>query len=141
SSSSPPAESAANSLHSVAHACQHRSQPVTLIALYFNRPVADRPARATALLERGGEFQQPGFIEGEVGYGRHALAPSALCLPAQPDDGGTGFDGFLVVRASYCPRSDFLGISSLASHNQASRQVHDLTLDQGQRLRRIVHLP
>src|SRR5205807_3449984 len=42
----------------------HRRQTITLVALNLNRPVLDRPAGAAPLLERGGEFQQPGFIEG-----------------------------------------------------------------------------
>ena len=45
-----------NPFHPVAHAFQHRSQPVPLIALNLNDPVPDRPARATALLERGGKL-------------------------------------------------------------------------------------
>src|SRR5438552_1596639 len=39
--------SAPDPLHPEAHAFQHRSQPVTLIALNLDDPILDRPARAT----------------------------------------------------------------------------------------------
>jgi hypothetical protein len=48
-------------------------------------PAIADAARTTAVLERGGEFQQPGFIEGEIGYGRHAFAPSALAGAEEQD--------------------------------------------------------
>src|SRR5207237_1373914 len=83
-----------------------RRQPVTLVALNLDPPLPDRPARATPLLERGGKFQQPGFIEGKIGYGCHALAPSALRLPTQADHGGAGLDDFLLLRRRHRFGSD-----------------------------------
>src|SRR6516165_11986089 len=85
--------SASHPLHLVAHAFQHGSQSITLIALNLNHAVLDRPAGATAILELRGQIEQTGFIKWHIGYGRHALATPAFGFPTRRTTGAL----FLVI--------------------------------------------
>src|SRR5262245_31619203 len=89
--------SAPDPLHPVAHALQHRSQPVPLVALNLDDAILDRPARATAILQVRGELEQARFIERNIGYSRHTLAPPALRLPTEPDHRGA-LAGHFILR-------------------------------------------
>jgi hypothetical protein len=59
-----------------------------LIALNLDHPALDRPASATPILQHRGQFQQPGFIERDIGYGRHVLATPAFGFSPQSDHRG-----------------------------------------------------
>src|SRR5262249_48853998 len=50
--------SAPDPLHPVAHALQHRSQSVTLVALNLDHAALDRSAGATPILELRGQIEQ-----------------------------------------------------------------------------------
>src|SRR6516162_405225 len=119
--------SAPDPLDPVAHAFQHGSQSVTLIALNLDHAILDRPAGATAILELRGQFEQTGFIKWDIGYGRHALATPAFGFPTQADH-GSALLGHLLL---HCGRlgGDLWRVAYplSASTDQASRQVHDFT--------------
>jgi hypothetical protein len=121
--------SASHPLHPVAHAFQHRNQPVTLIALNLDHATLDRPAGATAILELRGQFEQTGFIEWDIGYGRHALPTSAFGFPTQPDHGSALLGHFFLRYDRLGGDLWRVGYPLFASTDQASRLVLDFSLD------------
>src|SRR5262249_42627122 len=88
--------SSSHPLPLVAHAFHHRTRRVTLTALNLDHAILDRPAGATAILELRGQFEQPGFIKWDTGYGRHALATPAFGFPTQADHGSALLGHFLL---------------------------------------------
>src|SRR5262249_30703309 len=133
--------SASDTFHTVAHAFQYRNQPLSLVALNLDHAVFDRPAGATPNFELRGQCEQASLIKRDVGSSRHALAPSALRLPTEPDHRGALAGHFLLRHGRLDDEFGWWCYSFSASHDQASRQVHDLSLDQAQHFGSIVHLP
>src|SRR5262249_18563436 len=74
--------SAPDPLDLVAQLLQLRDDALLLVALNLDAPVLDRPTRAAALLEHGGEFPHAVVTERQVEHGRHAPATPARPLPA-----------------------------------------------------------
>src|SRR5262249_41030673 len=121
--------SASHPLHLVAHAFHPGSQSVTLIAPNVNHALLDPPAGCTGILELRGKFEQTGFIKWDIGYGRHALATPAFGFPTQADHGSALLGHFLLRYDRLDGDLWRVRYPLSASTDQASRQVHDFTLD------------
>src|SRR5262245_57799605 len=105
----------------------------SLIALNLDPAILDRASSAAPLLELGGKFSQCFIVHGHVKHRGHAFAtPSCRLSP------NLGRHRLLLCR--YLFDLDWLWSFAAASH-EASHQVHDLALDQGQGFGGIVNVP
>src|ERR1051325_8543613 len=128
------ASSSSDSFHSVAHSFQHSCKPLPLIALDLDAAILHRPAGATLLLQRAGEFQQARFVQRNVEYGRHAFATPPLRFPA--DFHGDRFLGW------FYGWFDLFGCRQFSpSTEDAGHKAHDFTFNPGECAWRIVNVP
>jgi hypothetical protein len=88
-----------------------------------------------------GQFEKASFIERDIGYSRHAPATPAFGFSPQPDHGDASPGDFFLRHGRLGGDPWRVGYSLSASTDQASRQVHDFTLDEVQHVGAILDMP